>query len=101
MRARQRGQSVVEFGLIALLFTLLLFGIADFGLLLNGWGAVSSNARDGARRASAGAHVTDIVTAIRGGSQIPGVARSDLKIAIRYCPQIGGSCTTYCSGTPA
>src|SRR6266566_4342525 len=44
--ARGRGQAIVEFGLVALLFTLLLMGTVDFAILLNGWLGVSSSARD-------------------------------------------------------
>ena len=54
MRRKQRSQAVVEFGLIALLFTALMFAIVDFGLLLNTWLAVSSGTRDIARSASVG-----------------------------------------------
>ncbi|HEY1297269.1 MAG TPA: TadE family protein [Chloroflexota bacterium] len=54
LRARQRSQSVVEFGIIAILFTLLLFAIADFGLLLNDWLSVSSGARQLGRDAAVG-----------------------------------------------
>jgi hypothetical protein len=53
-RRRVRGQSIVEFGLIALTFTLLLMGIVDFAILLNGWLGVSSSARDIARQAAVG-----------------------------------------------
>jgi hypothetical protein len=55
MRRRQRGQSIVEFGIIALVFTFILFAIADFGLLLNDWLAVSSGTRQLARDAAVGA----------------------------------------------
>ena len=34
---RGRGQAMVEFGLVALLFVGILFAIVDFGMLLNGW----------------------------------------------------------------
>src|SRR5579884_1425096 len=52
--ARQRSQAVVEFGLIALLFTLMIFAIVDFGLLLNTWLAITSGSRDLARDAAVG-----------------------------------------------
>ena len=51
---RAGGQSIVEFGLVALLFALLLMGIVDFAILLNGWLGVSSNSRDIARQAAVG-----------------------------------------------
>jgi hypothetical protein len=52
--ARRRGQAIVEFGLVALLFTLLLMGTVDFAILLNGWLGVSSTARDIARQLAVG-----------------------------------------------
>jgi Flp pilus assembly protein TadG len=54
---RQRGQAVVEFGIIALLFTALMFAVVDFGLLLNAWLAVGSGSREIARNASVGRKV--------------------------------------------
>jgi hypothetical protein len=51
---RRRGQAIVEFGLVALLFTLLLFGVVDLGILLNGWLGVSSSTRDVARQLAVG-----------------------------------------------
>jgi hypothetical protein len=54
LRSRQRGQSIIEFGIIAILFTLIMFAIADFGLLLNNWLSVSSTARLLARDAAVG-----------------------------------------------
>jgi hypothetical protein len=54
LRSRQPGQSVIEFGVIAILFTLIMFAIVDFGLLLNDWLSVSSGARVLARDAAVG-----------------------------------------------
>jgi|SRR5579859_141373 len=54
MRAKQPSQAVVEFGLIAILFTALMFATVDFGLLLNTWLSVSSATREIARSASVG-----------------------------------------------
>jgi hypothetical protein len=54
VRTRRRGQAIVEFGVIALLFTALMFAVVDFGLLLNTWLAVSSGSREVARNASVG-----------------------------------------------
>jgi hypothetical protein len=54
LRSRRRGQAIVEFGLISLLFVGLLFAVVDFGLLLNTWLAVSSGSREIARSAQVG-----------------------------------------------
>src|SRR6266571_1516560 len=51
---RTSGQSVVEFGLVALMFALLLMGTVDFAILLNGWLGVSSSSRDIARQLAVG-----------------------------------------------
>ncbi len=74
MRCRQRGQSVVEFGLAALLLTLLLFGIVDFGLLLNSWLRLSAATRDVARAASLGATQTQLRQMVEA-LVLPGVTR--------------------------
>lgn len=52
--ARQPSQAIVEFGIIALLFTLLMFAVVDFGLLLNDWLSLSAGTRGIARDASVG-----------------------------------------------
>lgn len=54
VRSRHRGQAIIEFGLIAILFTSLMFAVVDFGLLLNTWLSVSSATREIARNASVG-----------------------------------------------
>jgi hypothetical protein len=83
LRSRQRGQSVVEFGIIAITFTLIMFAIADFGLLLNDWLSVSSGARLLARDAAVGMFQADL-TQEATTLKIPGVSAD---------PHFGGS---YC-----
>ena len=46
---RERGQSLTEFALIAPMFLVLVFGIIDFGMGLNGWITITNAAREGAR----------------------------------------------------
>jgi hypothetical protein len=58
-RSRQGGQAIVEFGLIALLFTLLMFAVVDFGLLLNDWLTVAADTQQLARDAAVGAYTGD------------------------------------------
>jgi len=60
LRKRQKSQSVVEFGIIAILFTLIMFAIADFGLLLNDWLSVSTGARQLARDAAVGLYTCSV-----------------------------------------
>jgi len=51
-RRRSRGQAMVEFGLIAPLFFLLLFAVVEFSLITASMGAMSFAAKDGARTGS-------------------------------------------------
>src|SRR5258708_4343439 len=83
MRSRQRSQAVVEFGIIAITFTLIMFAIADFGLLLNDWLAVSSGSRTIARDASLGMLQADLDKEAHG-LQIPGVT-ADPHFPGGYC----------------
>src|SRR6266571_2291849 len=103
---RTSGQSVVEFGLVALLFALLLMGTVDFAILLNGWLGVSSSARDLARQAAIGICPSTATTCLAGTPKLPtasslviqGVDRSattPISVSIKLCPP--GS-TPTCTG---
>jgi Flp pilus assembly protein TadG len=48
-RHSERGQSLVEFGLILPVFVILIFGIIDFGLGLRAYITISQASREGAR----------------------------------------------------
>jgi Flp pilus assembly protein TadG len=96
LRRRQPAQAVVEFGLLALLFTLLLFAIVDFGLLLNGWVTVSSAAREGARRAAVGISTQKVVDETQKFAPVPGLAPSEVKVTIAYCDD-SNPCEYFCS----
>lgn len=49
-----QGQALVEFGLVAIVFLLLVFGIIDFARLFQSWVTVQHAAREGARYALTG-----------------------------------------------
>jgi len=72
VRSRQRGQAIVEFGIIALLFTLLMFAIVDFGLLLNSWVRLSAGTREVARAAAVG-YTHDQVQTMVQQLTLPGI----------------------------
>jgi hypothetical protein len=55
MRDHTKGQALVEFCLVALLFFSLLFAIFDLGIFLNDWISVTTQASEGARQAAVGA----------------------------------------------
>jgi Flp pilus assembly protein TadG len=48
-RKGERGQALVEFSMVALVFFILVFGVIDFGMALHSWITVTNAAREGAR----------------------------------------------------
>ncbi|GAC1316457.1 MAG: hypothetical protein NVSMB2_09340 [Chloroflexota bacterium] len=107
-RRSQRGQAIVEFGLIALVFVGILFAIVDFGLLLNTWLSVSSASREIARNASVGKPQI-FLQAEAAGLNLPAVSAtgfstmccgsaSAVEVQVDYLPSTcfgGSSCTPY------
>lgn len=84
VRARQRGQSVVEFGIVAILFTLLMFAVVDFGVLLNSWIALSSGTRQVARGATVGLFHDDLYNVVNALA-LPGITRTAYQPFVKYC----------------
>jgi TadE-like protein len=70
LTSRQRGQALVEFGLVAVLFTLLAFSVVDLGLLLTTWLNTSTGVRDLARSSALGTSITDLRTAAADPKQL-------------------------------
>jgi Flp pilus assembly protein TadG len=48
-RKGERGQALVEFSMVAVVFFILVFGVIDFGMALHSWITVTNSAREGAR----------------------------------------------------
>jgi Flp pilus assembly protein TadG len=70
---RRRGQALVEFGLVIMLFVLLLSGVFDFGMLLNTRLSVSAISRTLARAAASGATQSQLQTLFDQQDHISGV----------------------------
>jgi Flp pilus assembly protein TadG len=49
LRARRRGDAIVEFALLAPMLVLILFGILEVGRVIDAWIVVHNAAREGAR----------------------------------------------------
>jgi Flp pilus assembly protein TadG len=100
LRSRARGQSVVEFGILALLFALMMFAIVEFGLLLNGWVSVSSTTREAARWAATGLQVAGsggvdgIYEKVAKGQSPAGVPGYDQTVTVEYGDPPVWTCTT-------
>lgn len=53
-RLGERGQTIVEFGLVSIVFFMLVFGIMDVARLFQSWVAIQHASREGARYAITG-----------------------------------------------
>jgi TadE-like protein len=111
VRRKRNAQAIVEFGIIALLFTLILFAVIDIGLLLNTWLSVSSSTREVARSASVGKQQTFLVDQTKK-IIVPSVSASGftggaccasdsaLELRVEYFPCVPGpSCTAPFDGS--
>ena len=63
-KAAEKGQALVEFSLVAILFLLVIFGIIDFGRAVYSQMIVAHLAREGANLASRGTSLSDSVKAV-------------------------------------
>ncbi len=64
-RKGEKGQSLVEFALVAPIFFLMLFAIVDFGMAFHAWITVTNSAREGARIGAVRANAAEIDTRVR------------------------------------
>lgn len=64
-KSGERGQSLVEFALVAPIFLMLVFAVVDFGMGFHAWITVTNSAREGARLGAVQADATQIETRVR------------------------------------
>jgi Flp pilus assembly protein TadG len=81
---------MVEFGLIVVIFFLLVSGIFDFGRALNGWIVLSNAAREGARQAAVGKCDADVIAAAKKFAKVPGVDPAGVTVTVT--PSAGVGC---------
>ena len=81
--ARAPSQAIVEFGLVVLLFVLLISGMFDFGISLNARLSISSLSRVLARAAAEGASDTELDALANAQGRIIGVTTDPF--AGTYC----------------
>ena len=80
-RAGDRGAALVEFGIVAPMLLLLLFGVVEFGLLFGQKLDVSQGAREGARLVSVNFQNTAGTTGSAQSTEIVSMACSRMEVA--------------------
>ena len=93
MRRRKRddgGAAAVEFALILPIFLMLLFGIIDFGYMINRSSIINNAARDAVRVASVNGSGADVEAA--ANSTLNGVPNATLAVS---CRKASGSPCAY------
>lgn len=83
-RRDEAGAAVVEFALVASLLILLLFGIVDFGWLVNRDTMINNASREGAREASINPATSDVRdTVLSYLSTLPTLDPDDITVTCR------------------
>jgi Flp pilus assembly protein TadG len=92
----ERGQTMVEFALVAPLLCLILFGILQFGALYNDYVTLTDATRVGARKAAVSRHEADPAGAAETAARnsAAGLDQAELDIAVAATAwEHGGSVT--------
>ena len=69
-RKTQHGQAVVEMALVLPILIMLVFGIIEFGRILNTYMTVTNISREGAREGAVGGTDAEIIDAVEMGASL-------------------------------
>jgi TadE-like protein len=86
-RRRERGQSLVEFGLILPIFLLFVFGIIDLGRAVYAYHTINNAAREAARVAMVDQTITHIEDAAMDQAVGLGLEAADISLDWRHANQ--------------
>lgn len=98
LRRRDSGAVAVEFGLIAPMLLLLVFGLIDFGWMFNRDMMVNNIARDGARVASLSGSYSQVESSIRSSLSSYGMPLAQTRYSIT-CANPGGAVCSNNAGS--
>lgn len=81
LRSTQKGQAIVEMALVMPLLIMLLFGIVEFGRVLNTYMVVTNLSREGARIGAVGGSDTAIIDFVKSSAAASGFETSLISIS--------------------
>ena len=76
----QRGQAIVELAVVLPVFLLMVFGMLEFGNVMNEYLVITAAAREGARAAAVQSSSAEVISAVRAAAS--SVDRGNLTVAI-------------------
>jgi Flp pilus assembly protein TadG len=93
-----RGQALVEFALVIPIFLLLVFGMMDFGIVLNQYLVVTEAAREGVRSAALGN--SDAISIAAAKSAAATIDQGNLQVLVMPAVKVRGSSVTVTVSNP-
>jgi Flp pilus assembly protein TadG len=93
-----RGQTIVEFALILPVFTLLIAGMMEFGLIINQYLVVAEAAREGARSAALGGTDAQVTTVVDNAAST--INQGNLTVTISPETRVSGNSVTVTVTNP-
>jgi Flp pilus assembly protein TadG len=99
-RKSQRGAAALEFAIVVPVLILLVFGIIDFGGVMNAQVVVANAAREGARSAALGGSTTTATATVRTvmGS-LPGASDTTITQVTVVCTSLTNVVDSTCTST--
>ncbi len=82
LRKTERGQALVEMALVLPILIMLIFGIVEFGRILNTYMTVTELSREGARKGAVGGTDSEIIATVQNNASAAGLKVSDLTVNI-------------------
>ena len=87
-----RGQSMVEFAIVLPVFLLLVFGMMEFGRVMNQYLVVAEAAREGARSAALGGNDGTVTTTVKAAATT--IDEGQLTVSIFPAVRVRGNSVT-------
>ena len=88
----ERGAAAVEFALVLPILMMLVFGIIDFGYVINRDTMLNNATREGVRAASVGASAAEVEAVVKSG--LPGMSTA-VTVSVTCLKPTGAACASY------
>lgn len=94
-RKPQRGAAALEFALVAPLLIILIFGVVDFGMMINSQAVFANATRDGARTGSFFGTKSEITSVITSETSYLNGLVENVQVNVTCRKPTGTACSNY------